>query len=116
MEPINIEIYKGFKQIGMLPGEFMDKTELREEHLLLSDSYEIKPGYTIVANKREKLYVTDVRLHRAYDSNKKVEVYYEIEGEHKRRTSAEKKSSLSLIISLLSLAVSIIALIKSFLS
>ncbi len=116
MEPNIFDIYNGKNYIGVLPGSFIEKTELREEHLLLSDSYDIKPGYTIVANKREKFYVTDVRIHRAYDSNKKVEVYYEIEGEHKRRTFSEKKSSLSLIISLLSLAVSIIALIKSFFS
>ena len=112
MEPINIEIYKGFKQIGMLPGKFIDKTELREKHILLSNKYDIKPGYILIADKREKFYVIDVRLHRTHRTNRKLEIYYETEATHRQRVAAERKVNFSLFIAFAALIVSTIALFK----
>lgn len=74
------EIFNKEKSIGILPGKFVNKSNLHEEHLLLSDTYSIKPGYIIIANKCEKFYVTDVRLH--HSTEHKLEVYYETEGEY----------------------------------
>lgn len=116
MEPNSFEIYKGKKYVGILPGKYIKKTDFCEEHLMLSDTYDIRPGYTIIADNREKLYVTDVRLYRSHSSVYKLEVFYEIEGKHQRRISAERKTTFALVISLISLIVSIIALIKNIIS
>lgn len=80
MKPNQFEIYNSKKFIGVLPGTYIDKTEFCEKHLLISNSYKIIPGFIIIANKQEKLYVTDVRLN--HSDNNKIEVYYETEGEH----------------------------------
>lgn len=116
MKPINFEIFKEKERVGTLHGEFVKKTDFCEQHILLSNKYDIKPGYVLIADEREKFYVTDVRLHHAYNSNKKLEVFYEIEGEHQRRISSDRKANISLAIAFLSLVVSIIALFKSFIN
>ncbi len=77
------EIYKNNKLVGVLPYKLVKKTEINEEHILLSDTYCINPGYILLVNEREKLYVTDVRLHRPNEN--KLEIYFETEATHINR-------------------------------
>lgn len=98
------------KSVGIVPGKFVNKTEFCEEHLLLSDTYVIKPGYELVLDDREKFYATDIRLHHPNDH--KLEIYYETAESHKIRTTTNRKVNISLLIAFLALVVSIIALFK----
>lgn len=77
------EIYKNNELIGVLPYKLVKKTEINEEHILLSNTYNINPGYILQINDREKLYVTDVRLHNPKDH--KLEIYFETEATHNNR-------------------------------
>ena len=104
------EIYRRTKNIGVLPCKFIKKTEFCEEHILLSDTYVIKPGYILLINGREKFYVTDIRLH--HPNEHKLEIYYETAASHKIKITANRKVNLSLLIAFLALIVSIIALFK----
>lgn len=106
------EIYKRKKLIGILPCKFVKKTELCDEHLLMRDTYNIKPGYILLTNKCEKFFVTDIRFHHSQDH--KIEIYFESVANHKNRVKTEIKVNISLGIALFSLIVSIVALIKSF--
>ena len=84
MKPDTFKIYNKNKYVGILPGKRIDKTEFCEEHILLSRTYNIKPGYIIVVNDCEKFYVTDVRLHDT-SSGYKLQLFYESEGEYTKR-------------------------------
>lgn len=106
------EIYKGRKRVGVLPCKFVKKTELYEEHLLMRDIYNIKPGYKLLINNRERFYVTDVRLQNSQEH--RLEIFFETVAAHKNRVKTEIKVNLSLGIAFLSLIVSTVALIKSF--
>ena len=75
MNPNACEIYKNNKLVGILPYKLVKKTDISEEHILLSNAYDIKPGYILLINKHEKLYVTDIRLHNPNEN--KLEVYFE---------------------------------------
>ena len=77
------EIYKNNKLIGVLPYKLVEKTEINEEHILLSDTYCINPGYVLLIDEREKLYVTDVRLH--HPNENKLEIYFETAAAHSNR-------------------------------
>lgn len=83
MNPNACEIYKNNKLVGILPYKLVKKTEINEEHILLSDSYAVTPGCILLVNEREKLYVTRIRLHRP--NSRKLEVYFETEAEHLNR-------------------------------
>lgn len=104
------EIYRRTEKIGVLPCKLIKKTEFCEEHILLSDTYLIKPGYILLVNELEKFYVTDIRLHHPNDH--KLEIYYETAALHKIRIATNRKVNLSLLIAFLALIVSIISLFK----
>lgn len=110
MNPNACEIYKNNKLIGVLPYKLVKKAEINEEHILLSDTYSINPGYILLINDREKLYVTDVRLHNPKDH--KLEVYFETAAKHKSRITANIKTNISILIAFLALIVSVFALFK----
>ena len=110
MNPNTCEIYKNNKLVGVLPYKLVKKTEINEEHILLSDTYCINPGYILLVNEREKLYVTDVRLHRPNEN--KLEIYFETAARHNIRTATNRKTNLSLLIAFLALVVSVFALFK----
>ena len=105
------KIYNRRKYIGSIPFKLVKKSEFSYEHLILRDSYTIKPGYLLILNNREKLYVTDVRTHHL--STHKLEIYYETELTHKRKLFADVKANLSLLIAFAALVVSVIALFKT---
>lgn len=77
------EIYKGRKLIGVLPCKYFEKTDLHDEYFLLANRYPIKPGYTLIINKKEKFYVTDVRLHSYKESH--INVFFETVAQHKEK-------------------------------
>ena len=106
------KIYRGKKLIGILPCKFIEKTAFRDEHFLISDTYQINPGYMLLINENEKLYVLDVR--RQHSQNSRIEVYFETVAQHKDKVLSKRKVNLSLFIAFLSLVVSFVALIKSF--
>ena len=110
MNPNACEIYKSNKLVGILPYKLVKKTDISEEHILLSNAYDIKPGYILLINKHEKLYVTDVRLH--YSDNRKLEIYYETNAQHISRIAVERKANLSLLIAFFALIASVVALFK----
>lgn len=116
MESVNFKIYKGTERIGILPGKFVNKTELHEKYILLGNDYIIKSGYIIYADKDEKFYVTDVRVHRSCNSNNNLEIYYETSAEHAKQTKADIRFWLPIIISnsisIAALIVAILAYIK----
>ena len=100
------EIYKRRKLIGVLPYKYFEKTDLHDEYFLLTNRYPIKPGYTLIINKKEKFYVTDVRLHSYKDSH--INVFIETVEQHRKSFF---KFWIPVIISILALVVAILSLV-----
>ena len=111
MEIESCEIYKGRKLIGILPYKFFKKTDLNNEYFLLANSYAIKPGYTLIINQKEKLYVTDVRLHSYKNSH--INVFFETVAQHNEKQILRIHDWINTGIAVGSLISAIISLIVS---
>ena len=79
----NCKIYRRKKLIGILPCKLIKKTKMRDEHLLIRNSYNIKPGYVIIFNDAEKFYVKDVRTSSSNKTH--IEVYFKTNAQHKEK-------------------------------
>ena len=77
------EIYKGKKLKWFLPCRFVKKSDMHDEHFLISNKQNIKPGYIISINNQERFYITDVRLHRPQNTHLKI--YFETVTSHKAK-------------------------------
>lgn len=105
------KIYKGKKLIGILPCKLIKKTEMRDEHLLIRNTYNIKPGYAIIFNDVEKFYVKDVRTSSSDKTH--IEVYFKTNAQHKEKIiEFWIPIIISNIISVVALIVAILAYLK----
>ena len=100
------KIYKGKKLIGILPCKLIKKTEMRDEHLLIRNTYNIKPGYAIIFNDAEKFYVKDVRISSSDKTH--IEVYFKTNAQHKEKII---EFWIPVIISILALIIAAISLL-----
>ena len=105
------EIYKRRKLIGVLPYKYFEKNDLHDEYFLLANRYPIKPGYTLIINKKEKFYVTDVRLHSYKDSH--INVFFETVAQHNEKQTLRIHDWINTGIAVGSLIAAIISLLVS---